>query len=148
VEVVMETIIQVGEWLLGLGIRWIGGRHSTNRAIRVENHERYISIYREFGKLFDVVQWHDKISPEDLLRFKVATHGALWLFGPEIKEYAQEVFDHGRKFALTRAQLKEMGMLTEEREKLATAHDDEWAWFYAQYEVLDEKFFRYLNLNI
>jgi hypothetical protein len=143
----METIIQVGEWLVGLGIGWRGSRRSTNRAIRIENHERYLAIYSEFGKLFDLVQWHAKISQEDLLRFKGATHAALWLFGPEIKEYAQEVFDHGRRFALARAQLKEMGMPKEEREKIVAAEDAEWAWFYAQYKVLDEKFLKYLNMN-
>ena len=143
----METIIQVGEWLVGLGIGWIGGRRSKDRAIRVENHERYLAIYLEFGRLFNLVQFEAKLSQDNLLRFKAATHAALWLFGPEIKEYAQEVFDHGRKFALTREQLKEMGMPREEREKLATANSDEWAWFYAQYNVLDEKFFKYLNMN-
>jgi hypothetical protein len=143
----METIVQVGEWLVGLGIGWMGGRRSKDRAIRVENHERYLSIYREFSTLFNLVQFEAKISQGDLLRFKGATHAALWLFGPEIKDYAQEVFDHGRKFALTREQLKEMGMQREKREKIAVAHDEEWAWFYAQYRVLDEKFYRYLNLN-
>src|ERR1700730_12786301 len=134
----METIIQVGEWLVGLGIGWVGGRSSRNRAIRAQNHDRYLAVYHEFGRLFDLVQWHDKISDCDLLRFKGATHSALWLFGPEIKEYAKEVFDHGRKFGLTKELLKERGMVREEREKLATAHSDEWAWFYAQYHVLDE----------
>ncbi len=143
----MDTIIQVGEWLVGLGIGWMGGRRSKNRAIRVENHERYLAIYHEFGKLFDLVQWHDKIGQDDLLRFKGATHSALWLFGPEIKEYAKEVFEHGSRFWLTAEQLKEMGMPREEREKLATAHSDEWTWFYAQYKVLDEKFLKYLNMN-
>ena len=143
----METIIQVGEWIVGLGIGWIGGRRSKNRTIRVENHERYLAIYHEFGRLFNLVQFEAKIGQNDLLRFKGATHAALWLFGPEIKEYAQEVFDHGRRFALTNEQLKETGMPREEREKLATAHVDEWAWFYAQYKILDEKFLKYLNMN-
>jgi hypothetical protein len=140
-------IVQLGEWLAGLGIRWIGGRRSKNRAIRVENHERYLGIYREFARLFDLVQFHAKITQEDLLRFKGATHAALWLLGPEIKEYAEEVFEHGRKFALTREQLKEIGMPSEKREKLAMAEEVEWAWFYAQYRVLDQRFLKYLNMN-
>jgi hypothetical protein len=143
----MDTMIQVGEWLVGIGIGWFGGRRTKNRAIRVENHDRYLAVRNEFVKLFNLVQFFDKITQEDLLLFKGGTHEAVWMFGPEIKEYADDVFKHGRNFWLTHEQLKEMGMPPEKRAKIVKENGDEWAWFYAQYKVLDAKFIKYLKLS-
>jgi hypothetical protein len=68
------------------------------------------------------------------------------LFGPEIKAYANEVFEHGLKFSLS-SELGKEGATREERLKAREDKRAELAWFFAQYQVLDTKFFKYLNLN-
>lgn len=131
------------KWLVEL---WTA-RRSGQRKMRVENHDKYLNVFHEFTRLFDRVQWDGKIDQGDLLRFRGGTYEARWLFGREIPAYAEEVFSHGRRFWLTREQLKEMGMPPDERAKLAEAHAAEEAWLFSQYKVAENKFRKYLILN-
>jgi hypothetical protein len=140
------VVIQFGEWLVSFLAGWLAGRRAKSRMLRVENHDRYLSKYHEFTRLFDRVQFDGKVDQGDLLRFKGATHEARWLFGPEIPAYAGEVFDHGRKLWLTREQLREMPP-ADERPKIVEAHEMEIGWFLAQYRVAADKFTKYLDLN-
>src|SRR5713226_8338095 len=127
----MTLMIQLGEWLVSLVIKLIGGRRARSRTVRVQNYDRCLDISHEFGRLLDCVQWKGKLGQDDLFRFKGVIHEARGLFGPEILEYGDEVLAHGRKLWLATTQLEQMPP-GERQRSLQVRHAEE-GWLLAQY---------------
>ena len=123
----------------------------TNRQkLKLERYDRRLRVYEEVVKLLSLIDRDANAKYEDLLQFRTSVSEADFLFGPEIPEYLDEIFNRGVKL---RYWSKEYRDCTQEKpegydhEKVVNGSHEELTWLSEQFDPAKEKFRKYLDIS-
>lgn len=123
---------------------------TNERKARLEGYDRRLRVYEEVRKILSLVMRDTDVSTDDLLKFRVATSEADFLFGPEIPKYIDEIYRRG--LSLWRWN-KEYRDYTQEppagydHNKLVDETHKELTWLTDQFEPAKAKFKKYLDIS-
>ena len=87
-----------------------------------------------------------KAKGEEVYKFSSATREAKWLLNKEVVDYLKKLYDKAIALQTLQDELKG-GLTVVERLENVGKQAEIKRWFFAQYEVLDEKFSSFLKLR-
>jgi hypothetical protein len=117
--------------------------------LKLDLFDRRFSVFDETRKVLGRM-YTSGVKDEDLLKFLSGVVEARFLFGPEIREYHQEIDRRIQILSFAKRQMNEAlegGASVEERTKLAETEKNEVEWATAQTGILSEKFNKYLDVS-
>lgn len=148
----MEQIIEISKALLTPVIAIVATyiayqQWQTNRQkLNLERYDRRLHVYEEVIKILSIISRDAKASIDDLLKFRTSVSEADFLFGPEIPEYIDQIYQRG----LTLWQCKEEYNEKPEgydHNKVVEEMHDELRWLVKQFDPAKEKFRKYLDIS-
>jgi hypothetical protein len=77
--------------------------------LRMERYERRLRIYQDVIKMLSLIMRDADAKIEDLMTFRANTAEAIFLFGPEIQKYIDEIFSQGLKLRTANVQYRHAG---------------------------------------
>lgn len=120
---------------------------TNERRLFLDLYDRRLKIYEHVRKLFGVVTRDANVGLDELRQFYSETQEADFLFGPEIRAYIDELFDHGGNLYRWNAEYRDHSMVTPptyDHKKVVDNKYKELEWFAAQVEFVKPKFNKYL----
>jgi uncharacterized ubiquitin-like protein YukD len=120
------------------------------RKYEADLYERRLRIYEEVKRLLSIVTRDANISMQDLLKFRVATSEADFLFGSDVPTYIDELYKHATNLAMWASIYRDY---TQEpppgydHKATVDGKNREFAWITAQYEPSKELFKKYLHVS-
>ena len=78
--------------LLATYIAWQQWR-TNKQKLKLEKYDRRLSVYQEVKKILSIVHRDAKASPEDLLSFRSSVSEADFLFGSEVVDYIDKIYN-------------------------------------------------------
>ena len=118
--------------------------------LRLDRYEHRLAIYREVMTLISSIVREAKCSIPELLTFRSKTFEAEFLFGADIPQYIEEVFQRGLKLHTANAQYRESSQPTPpdyDHMKVVEASETQLDWFIAQPALATAMFKRYLSVT-
>ena len=97
-----------------------------------------------------LVSWEFNPKIPDLMKFSGDTAEAVFLFGPEIPEYIDEIYKHGLDLHTARAEYRDFRQPVPEgydHQKVVEAMTAQEKWFVGQFAAATEKFKKYLDIS-
>jgi len=132
--------------VLGALIGYRQWRLAQNK-LKLDLFDRRFKVYEAARDLLASIMTSGKEKDDEVFKFMVATREAKWLFDTEVANYLDKQIYHKAIDLQTLAgELDGVGV-GEIRTKNVRAQSDLKKWFKAQYDVLDQKFSRYLQLK-
>lgn len=123
---------------------------TNQQKLFLDLYDRRLKVYEEVRQILSIILRDAKASYDDLLKFRRAVSEADFLFGPEISEYIDEIYQHGvnlqywcgeyRDFTQT----KPVGY---DHQKVCDGMRAELNWLTQQFEPSKQKFKKYLNIS-
>ena len=152
----IEQIIEISKGLLtpviaavATYIAWQQWR--TNRQkLELDLYERRLRIYEEVQKILRIIARDTKASLSDLLEFRTSVSEADFLFGPEIREYIDEIYTHSCNLGRWNDEYRDITQVHPEgydHNKVVAEKHKELTWLVAQFEPAKEQFQKYLRLG-
>lgn len=138
--------------LLGATTAYIAyQQYQTNRfKVRMDLYDRRLKIYEETRKTLRQITGDANISVSNLYEFYGSTAETDFLFGPEIREYLDDIFKHGNQLRAANAQYRDATQQVPpgyDHNRITKIMKDELDWFIQQHKVAKDKFARYLSLG-
>lgn len=123
----------------------------TNRLkLKIDLYDRRLKVYEEARHFIKTVQ-NGIASSEDLLTFEKAIFNSDFLFEPDIKDYLEQIYKHGRQlifwdeqYGYCNSQLKPPGYNIDEVLLHKRTESD---WIFAQRELSKQRFKKYLAFH-
>ncbi len=152
----LEQVIEISKGLLtpviAIVTTYIAWQQwQTNRQkLILDRYDRRLRIYEEVRKILSIILRDAKASYEDLLKFRTAVSEADFLFGPEISEYIDEIYQHGVKLQYWSGEYRDS---TQEKpkgydhKKVVDGAHSELIWLTGQFETAKSKFKKYLDVS-
>ncbi|QLP99569.1 MAG: hypothetical protein HZY78_04275 [Burkholderiaceae bacterium] len=132
--------------VLGAVIAYRQWRTAQNK-LKFELFDRRFSVYEASRNLLASIMTSGKAKDEEVFKFLVATREAKWLLNTDVATYLEKELYH-KAIDLQTLQAELEGVpVGEERSANVKKQSDIKKWFIAQYEVLDEKFSPFLELQ-
>ena len=78
--------------------------NTNKQKLKMEKYERGLRVYQEVVKILRLIGRDLDPKLDDLLGFWVAVAETDFLFGPEIRQYIEEIFSHGLKLRSAKMQ--------------------------------------------
>jgi len=75
---------------------------TNQQKLNLDRYDRRLRIYEEVVKILSIIMRDAKVSDEALLKFRIATSEADFLFGADIPAYIDEIYRHGVAMAVVR----------------------------------------------
>jgi hypothetical protein len=123
----------------------------TNRQkLNLERYDRRLHVYEEVRKILSIVMRDDKVSPDELLRFRTSVSEADFLFGAEIPEYIDEIYKHGLGLWRWKQEYRDSRQEKPEGYDHAKVVDEmhkERNWLNQQLVLAKQKFKKYLDIS-
>lgn len=132
--------------VLGSVIAYRQWRTAQNK-LKFELFDRRFSVYEASKNLLASIMTSGKAKDEEVFRFLLATREAKWLLNNEVATYLEKELYHKAIDLQTLQATLEGVPLGEERSANVKKQAEIKKWFIAQYEVLDEKFSPFLELQ-
>lgn len=101
--------------------------------LRLDLYDRRLNIYRSIMNFISTVTQDGEVNIEDIIKYKVLTSDAEFLFDKEVKEMINEIYNNALKFR--KKNIKNMD------------DTDLLAWFTEQYDTVNEIFQKYLSFK-
>jgi hypothetical protein len=152
----MDTFIEISKALLtpviaavATFIAWQQWKTNELKA-RLDRYDRRLRVYEEVRKILSLVMRDAVASTEDLLKFRVATSEADFLFGAEIPLYIDEIYKRGLSLWRWKQEYRDH---TQEpppgydHKHVVDEMHKELNWLAAQSEPAKAKFRRYLDVS-
>ena len=119
----------------------------TNRAkLRLDLYERRFRIFDGVRELLSTVYRNDDVTLEDIRKFRVSTNEAVFLFGPEISTYLDELHKRAVDLRSLNDKLHESGLpIGKERTEAAEKKARVLEWLTTQFEESRKRFGKYLD---
>jgi hypothetical protein len=135
--------------VIALYIAWQQWK-TNERKFVLDRYERRLKIYQHVVEMLRLVC--SKFNPEirDLLKFSSDTAEGVFLFGPEIPEYIDEIYKHALDLHTARAEYRDFRQPVPEgydHQKVVAAMTAEEKWFVGQFATATEKFKKYLDIS-
>ena len=132
--------------VLGALIGYRQWRLAQNK-LKLDLFDRRFKVYEAARDLLASIMTSGKAKDDEVFKFMVATREAKWLFDTEVANYLDKQIYHKAIDLQTLAGEGDGVGVGEIRTKNVRAQSDLKKWFKAQYDVLDQKFSRYLQLK-
>jgi hypothetical protein len=124
---------------------------TNRRKLILDLYDRRIRIYKEVHKIILIISKDWNPSIQDLQEFKGAVSDANFLFGVEIIDYIDEIFERGLNLSKLSMQYRDYSQTRLEgynNDNLAQEMYTEEAWFYSQFRLMKQVFKKYLDCSI
>lgn len=132
--------------VLGLLIAWRQWRTARNK-LKLDLFDRRFAVYDTARTFLGSIATSGKVHEDELTKFMVGTREARWLLNPEIEDYMnKEIYVKALHHQTTDEELR-FANPGEDRTKLARAKAEQRQILLAQFEVLNEKFKKFLSLE-
>jgi hypothetical protein len=132
-----------------LYIAWQQWKANERKAV-LDRYERRLRIYQRVVEMFRFISRDYKPQFEDLMKFGADTAEADFLFGPEIREYLDEIFNHGLRLREAHINYRDFTQPPPagyDHQKVVNAITQEERWFDGQFPTAKEKFKKYLDVS-
>ena len=116
----------------------------------LDRYDRRLRIYEEVKRLLSIITRDANIGIEDLLKFRVATSEADFLFGSDVTAYIDELYKHAADLRMWASMYRDYTQPQPsdyDHKKVVDAKDREFRWLTAQYEPSKELFRSYLDVS-
>ena len=116
----------------------------------LEIYERRRGVYNEVEKILRQISSYGDVSINDLSKFKSAVAGTDSLFGPEIREYVDEIYSHGLGLSQANSVFRIKTPQQSEgydHNKAVKEQREQLDWLKAQLSGVRTKFNKYLDPN-
>ncbi len=118
--------------------------------LRLERYDRRLRVYQEVVKLLSEACGDGKALWDPLMKFRAATAEADFLFGPEIRQYLDEIFSRALKLRAASIEYRDYTQTPPpgyDHQKVVKETSEQTTWLYEQFQVAKEKFKKYLDIN-
>ena len=118
--------------------------------LELEIHERRRGVYNEVEKILRLISSYGDVSIKDLSEFTSAVAETDSLFGPEIREYVDEIYSHGLGLSQANSVFRIKTQQQPEgydHNKVVKEQREQLDWLKAQLSGARTKFKKYLDLN-
>jgi hypothetical protein len=123
---------------------------SSQLKLVLERYERRLHIYQEVVGILTLVQRDFKPEFSDFHKFRSATAEADFLFDPDIPPYLDEIVKRGMKLRQANREYRDLTQAAppgyDHNKVVAEMHEQE-VWFTEQFEVVKQKFKKYLYVS-
>jgi uncharacterized ubiquitin-like protein YukD len=122
----------------------------NERKYEADLYERRLRIYEEVKRLLSIVTRDANISMQDLLKFRIATSEADFLFGSDVTTYIDNLHKHAVDLAMWNSMFRDS---TQEQppdydhKTVVERKHRELKWITSQYEPSKEMFKKYLRVS-
>jgi hypothetical protein len=119
---------------------------TNQQKLNLEKYDRRLHVYERVKEILSIVLRENRVSREALINYRLSVSEADFLFGSEIIEYIDEIYQHGLDLDLLyeSTQHRSEGY---DHNNVADKRHDELAWFTEQFKLAKEKFRKYLDLS-
>ena len=132
--------------VLGALVAYRQWRLAQNK-LKLDLFDRRFRVYEASRSLLASIRTSGKAKDEEVFEFMVATREAKWLLNQDVAEYLEKQLYHkALDLQCLASELEGVGV-GEIRTKNVHAQADIKKWFGAQYDVLDQKFSPFLQLQ-
>jgi hypothetical protein len=119
----------------------------TNRnKVQLDLFDRRFRVFEEVKKVLSSVTPDGRVKMDEFLKFRTGIPEAYFLFGPDIENYIDDIYLHGRKMNLADLQLREKPEGYDPK-RLAVELDSHLGWLLDELPVAKVKFKKYLDLS-
>ena len=122
----------------------------NERKLNLELYDRRLKVYGEVKQILSIILRDAKASYEDLGKFYGAASEADFLFGPEIQNYIEEIYQHGVQLQSWNSQYCDYTKPIPEgydHKKVCDGMHSELMWLTHQFEPAKQKFKNYLSIE-
>lgn len=123
----------------------------TNKVkLMLDRYDRRLKVYEEVKGILSIITRDADVSYDDLLAFRRSVSEADFLFGEEITEYIDEIYQRGVKLHHWNSQYRDY---TQEKpdgynhEKVVEQMHCELMWLTSQFDPALQKFKKYLDIS-
>ncbi|MDO8334842.1 MAG: hypothetical protein Q7T35_09270 [Nitrosomonas sp.] len=123
---------------------------TNKQKLTLDRYERRLKVYEEVRKILSIILRDANANYDDLLRFRTAVSEADFLFGNEIPEYIDEIYNRGIKLHAWNSQYRDSNQPSLEKYdhiKVVNGIETELTWLSAQFEPAKQKFKKYLDIS-
>jgi hypothetical protein len=129
---------------------WIAyQQYQMNRAkLRLDLYERRFRVFDAVGVLLATIYRDADVKQEDLFRFAASTNEAIFLFGPEIPSYLDELRKNAVRLRTLNDKLHESRLpVGPERSQAVDENAEVLKWLIDQFHESRKRFARYLDFR-
>jgi hypothetical protein len=132
--------------ILGALIAYRQWRLAQNK-LKLDLFDRRYRVYEAARSFLASIMTSGKAGDDKLFEFNLATRDAKWLLDPPVANYLRtEIYDKAIDLQILDAELVGVGV-GEERSRNVQAQAELKKWFMRQFDVLDDKFSPFLQLQ-
>ena len=130
-------------------IAWQQWKANQQKLI-LDRYDRRLKVYEEVRRILSLILRDAQASYDDLLSFRRSVSEADFLFGAEIPEYVDKIYQHGLRLQFlsnqygNSAQDKPVGY---NHQKVCDEMHAELTWLTEQFEPAKQKFKKYLDIS-
>lgn len=152
----MNPFVQISISLLTPLIAIVGAYIAWQQAVtsrqklNLDRYDRRLRIYEEVRRILSIVLRDAKAGTDDLLKFRVSTSEADFLFGPEIPRYIDEIYRRGVNLWRWNQEYRDLSQdkpAGYDHGKVVDEMHKELSWLTDQFEPAKHKFKKYLNVS-
>lgn len=136
--------------IIAIYIAWQQWRTSKQK-LDLDRYDRRLKIYSEIKNLIRVVVREGDASFDAIMQLRINSSEADFLFGPDIRDYIEEIIDHALKLSLAHRAyddaVKGLKRPDYDHKQVVDAMHDECIWIANQESVALEKFHKYLAIG-
>lgn len=118
--------------------------------VRLDRYDRRLKVYEEVRRVLSVIMRDADVSLDELLKFRIATSEADFLFGKEIPEYLDELYKRGVNLRRWNDEYRDYTQVKPEgydHQKVVGEKHKELQWLVAQFDPAKAKFKPYLDVS-
>ena len=122
----------------------------NERKLNLDLYDRRLKVYEEVKQILSLILRDAKASYDDLLKFYRAVSEADFLFGPEIQQYIDEIYEHGVQLEYWNKEYRDYTQQIPEgydHKKVCDGMHSELMWLTHQFEPAKQKFKKYLSIE-
>lgn len=148
----LEVIKVVTNVIISLIAAWIAyTQANTNRKkYKLDRFDKRFRIYEELRLLLCIVQENARVEQSELFRFRAIESEADFLFGPEIRQYLDEVTQQVIILNTAVSEFRDLSQPAPEsydHQAVVAAKGRALSWLISQFEIARKKFRPYLDVS-
>lgn len=118
--------------------------------VKLDRYDRRLKVYEEVQSILRIILRDANASYDDLLRFRISVAEADFLFGAEITEFIEEIYQRGLKLTWWTKQYRDYTQQEPpgyDHQKVVDGMHSELTWITSQFDPARLKFKRYLDIS-
>lgn len=148
----LEVIKVLATVIIGAMAAWIAyTQANTNRKkYKLDRFDKRFRIYEELRRLLYIVQQNARVELSELFHFRAIESEADFLFGPEIRQYLDEVTQQVINLNTAASEFRDLSQPAPEsydHQAVVAAKGKALSWLTSQFEIAREKFRPYLDVS-